>query len=166
MGCSASSTNQDKSQLPRGTVIDPGRLDQPSFGSIPSSEHLTRVFERFALENKTHLNQKELSNLMMTLRRMYEQNKPELVQKLNVDPYDATFIELVMFALDDDSSNTIEVQEWKRWIVRGASMENSKREKWAGKDPNNSRLDIFLRSVLDACGTSVDSNTEPSFDTW
>ena len=167
-GCSTSSSTtmrKDNSQLPRGVTIDPTRLDQPNFGSIPSSEHLTRVFERFARKNKTCIDYDELAALMTKLRSMYEKNKPGLVKELNVEQYDEEFFKLVLFALDDDSSGTIDVAEWKRWIVRGASMENSKRERWAIKDVNNSRLDIFLRSVLDACGTSVDAST-PDFDTW
>ena len=162
--CSNSNARTDKSQLPKGTVIDPGRLDQPEFGSLPSSAHLTKVFERFAVTNKSQLNLEELTNLMSSTRKMYEKNKPDMVKKLNAPTYDKTFYALVLFALDDDSSNTIEVNEWKRWITRGASMDAKKREAWASKDINNLRLDFFLRSILDACGTPAD--TKISFDTW
>ena len=58
----------------------------------------------------------ELVLLMTTLRRMYTKNKPELVQQLNVPEFDDEFFKLVLFALDDDSSNTVEINEWKRWI--------------------------------------------------
>ena len=95
---------------------------------------------------------------------MYEKNKPDVVKKLNAPTYDKKFYALVLFALDDDSSNTIEVNEWKRWITRGASMDAIKREKWSSKDINNLRLDFFLRSILDACGTPAD--TKMSFDDW
>tara|TARA_B100000780_G_scaffold202850_1_gene143921 strand:- start:41 stop:637 length:597 start_codon:yes stop_codon:yes gene_type:complete len=162
---SACSTPIDKSQLPKGVVIDPDRLDQPAFGSVPSSKHLDKVFTRFS-KNKNSLVLEELVLLMTTLRRMYTKNKPELVQQLNVPEFDDEFFKLVLFALDDDSSNTVEINEWKRWITRGASMEITKREEWATKDENNQRLDIFLRSVLDACGTSVDTTMAPSFDSW
>jgi hypothetical protein len=159
-------TNVDNSQLPRGVVIDPDRLDQPSFGSVPSSEHLTKVFQRFARKSKTSIDYEELKLLMNKLREMYEQNKPDHANKLAVPPYDEEFFQLVLFALDDDSSKLIDLNEWKRWITRGASMDISKRENWAKKDENNQRLDLFLRSVLDACGTSVDDKLAPNFDTW
>jgi Ca2+-binding EF-hand superfamily protein len=169
MGSACSSTGSpriDKSQLPKGTIIDPGCLDQPDFGSVPSSAHLSKLFEQFAHVKKTFLNLEELTTLMKATRRMYESRKPEMSKKLNVPTYDKKFYSLVLYALDDDSSNTVEVNEWKRWITRGASMDTTKREKWASKDINNMRLDFFLRSVLDACGASVDTQEQPSFDSW
>ena len=64
----------------------------------------------------------------MKLRRAYKKNKPRITTEVNVPAYDEKLMRLMLFALNDDSCGTITINEWKRWITRGASMESSRRE--------------------------------------
>ena len=107
------------------------------------------LFEYYSkFSNNIDIN--ELTLLMTELRFKYEkthrENQLNRSERLQVDPYDREFIELVLYALDDDASGTIDMIEWKNWILKGAAMENKKREAWARKDANNSRLDLFLHA--------------------
>ena len=162
--------------LPAMTVVDPDRpnrfdsMDAETGGAVgagPSPEALDALFTKFARNTAGKLAQPQLEKLMSKLRRNYEQNKPALVKRLAVPAYDAPFYALVLFALDDDEDGVIEIDEWRRWILRGATMDRRKREQWASKDADNQRLDMLLRSVVDAVGSStLDSGGATNFDAW
>ena len=130
---------------------------------------LSRLFDKYAVGATGRITVQGLEKMMKELRRVYQEDRTsETTGNSPVPAFDAEFFELVMYALDDDEDKQIDREEWTRWILRGASMDKAKREKWANKDKDNLRLDLFLRSVIFSVGSSLDSdpNRQKSFDSW
>jgi Ca2+-binding EF-hand superfamily protein len=104
-------------------------------------EHgLKNLFSHFDADNSGEIDRTELERLMIDLPTRFYVSPESVCLPEDVD--------LVMKTLDEDGGGTVDFEEWKQWIVKGAKKSRSARNKFSRKSPAHKRLDLFMDTII------------------